>query len=143
MLVKQISVFIENTKGSLSRLTGALGDAGVDLIALSVADTADYGIIRCITADTQKGIEALKREGYTVRTTDVLAVVVPDAPGGLGKVLRILDKGNVSVEYLYSFVRTATDGALIIFRVTETDRAIAVLRENGVHMLTQEEVSKL
>ncbi|MDO4739186.1 MAG: ACT domain-containing protein [Eubacteriales bacterium] len=143
MLVKQISVFIENTRGSLSRLTGALGDAGVDLMALSVADTADYGIIRCITGDPQKGIEALKHEGYTVRTTDVLAVVVPDKPGGLAKVLRALEKGNVSVEYLYSFVRTLGNGALIIFRVTETDRAIAVLRENGIHMLTQEEVSRL
>lgn len=143
MLVKQISVFIENSRGSLSRLTGALGDAGVDLIALSVADTADYGIIRCITGDTQKGIEALRREGYTVRTTDVLAVVVPDGPGGLAQVLRALDRGNVSVEYLYSFVRTNSSDALIIFRVTETERAIAVLRENGIRMLTQEEVSKL
>ncbi len=143
MLVKQISVFIENTRGSLSRLTGALGSADVDLIALSVADTADYGIIRCITGDTQKGIDALKREGYTVRTTDVLAVVVPNGPGSLAKVLRVLEKGNVSVEYLYSCVRNVKDGALLIFRVTETERAIAVLRENGVHMLTQEEVAAL
>lgn len=143
MLVKQISVFIENTMGSLARLTGALGDAGVDLIALSVADTADYGIIRCITGDTQKGIDALRREGYSVRTTDVLVAAVPDVPGGLAQVLRALENGKVSVEYLYSFVRTNSEDALIIFRVMETERAAKVLSESGIRLLSQEEVAKL
>ena len=143
MLIRQISVFIENTRGSLSRLAGALGAAGVDLMALSVADTADYGIVRCVTGDTQRAVEALKNEGYTVRTADVLAVCVPDVTGGLANVLRILEQGGVSVEYLYPFVRSTKDSALIIFRVSDTDRAVAVLGENGVRMFTQEEVAEL
>ena len=143
MLIKQISVFIENGRGSLARLSGALGAAGVNLVALSVADTAHYGIVRCVTAQTQQAVEALKSDGYIVRTTDVLAVCVPDVAGGLANVLSILEQGNVFVEYLYPFVRSTDDGALIAVRVVDTNSAIAALTESGVRLLAQEEVAKL
>ena len=101
MFVKQISVFIENTKGSLSRLTRLLSKGGVDLIALSIADTENYGIMRCIVSDTDKGVQIMREAGYVARLTDVLAVSVPDQPGGLANVLTLLNAADVSVEYLY------------------------------------------
>lgn len=143
MPIKQISAFIENRRGSLARLTGALGATGVNIMALSVADAADYGIVRCVPGNAQRAVDALKSEGYTVRTTDVLAVCVPDAAGGLANVLHILEMGGVSVEYLYPFVRGVDGGALIAICVGDMDGAAAVLTENGVRLLTQEEVARL
>ena len=97
MFVKQISVFIENRKGRLADFTKVLGDAGVDLVALSVADTTDFGILRAIVTDTEKGVKVLRDAGYTVNITDVLAVAVPDVPGGLAKVVGVLSEKNISI----------------------------------------------
>jgi hypothetical protein len=106
MYVKQVSVFLENRKGSLTDLTRTLSDNGIDLIALSIADTEQYGILRCIMTDMEKGVKALKDAGYVVRITDVLAVCVPDRPGGLNAVLEKLTEHDISIEYVYSFVRS-------------------------------------
>ena len=143
MFVKQISVFIENTKGSLSRLTRLLSKGGVDLIALSIADTENYGIMRCIVSDTEKGLEIMKEAGYVARLTDVLAVSVPDQPGGLANVLTLLNAADVSVEYLYSFVRNSGSHALVIFRLNDNERGMRVLQESDITLLTQEEVRSL
>lgn len=106
-MVKQLSVFLENSKGRLASMTRALGDAGIDLLALSIADTTSFGILRAIVDDTDKAMAVLKEAGYTVNTTEVLAVLVPDSPGGLAGVLGLLNDAHVNVEYLYSFVRKA------------------------------------
>ena len=143
MFVKQISVFLENTKGSLARLTRLLSKGGVDLIALSIADTENYGIMRCIVSDTEKGIKIMREAGYVARLTDVLAVSVPDQPGGLAGVLALLNAAEVSVEYLYSFVRNSGTNALVIFRLNDNERGMRVLEEGDITLLTQEEVRSL
>ncbi len=143
MVVKQISVFIENTPGRLSDFTRLLGDNQIDLVSLSIADTAQYGILRCIVADYEKALRLISEAGYTARLTDVLAVSVSDTPGGLAKVLSVLNESQIGIEYLYSFVRDAGKNALIIFRVEELERAAEVLKKNGAQLLTQEEVRHL
>ena len=143
MFVKQISVFLENTKGSLSRLTRLLSKNGVDLIALSIADTEQYGIMRCIVSDTELGVKIMREAGYVARLTDVLAVSVPDQPGGLTNVLNLLNAADVSVEYLYSFVRNSGSHALVIFRLNDNERGAKVLQEGDITLLNQEEVRSL
>jgi hypothetical protein len=143
MFVKQISVFLENSKGSLVSLTRLLKEHKIDLIALSIADTEHYGILRCITTNLDQTVSALREAGYTVRLTDVLAVCVDDRPGGLNDILEMLSDENISVEYLYSFVRTSGDHAMVIFHLSDLERGYALLANSGVTMLEQEQVRKL
>lgn len=142
-MVKQLSVFLENSKGRLSRMTTLLGEAGVDLLALSIADTTDYGILRAIVNDTDKALSVLKEGGYTVNVTEVLAVLVPDVPGGLAQILRLLLETDVSVEYLYSFIHRSQENALILFKVDNVDEAATVLKANGVELLNEHEIAAL
>ena len=142
-MIKQISVFVENKKGRLSAMTKVLSDNNIDLIALSIADTTNFGILRCIVDKIQKALEVLSDAGFAANTTDVIAVKVEDKPGGLTKVLDILTAADVSVEYLYSFVKKTEDGALIIFRVDNTKKTIDVFTENNITMLTEEEIGIL
>ncbi len=143
MYVKQISVFIENTPGRLAHFTKLLGEHNIDLVSLSVADTTHFGILRGIVADYEAAVKLISENGYTVKLTDVLAVSVPDAPGGLAKVLAMLSEQDIVVEYLYSFVRNAGDHALIIFRVDKLPEAAKILTDAGVRLLSQEEVRGL
>jgi hypothetical protein len=143
MYIKQISVFLENTKGSLSRLTRLLSKAGVDLVALTIADTEQYGIMRCIVSDTELGLKIMKEAGYVARLTDVVGVSVPDQPGGLAEVLKLLNAADVAVEYLYSFVRTHGSHAMVIFRLSDNEKGIRVLQDGDIELLTQEEVRSL
>ena len=143
MYVKQISVFLENSTGSLAELTRLLGEKGIDLIALSIAHTEHYGILRAIVSDTDKAVSELKNAGYTVKLTDVLAVSVPDKPGGLSVVLEALAEENIGVNYVYSFVRSSGSHALVIFRVTDLEAAERLFRAHNVTLLTQEQVREL
>lgn len=143
MYVKQISVFIENTPGRLAHFTKLLGDNNIDLVSLSVADTTHFGILRGIVADYEKAVKLISENGYTVKLTDVLAVSVPDKPGGLADLLKALAEHDIVVEYLYSFVRNAGDHALIIFRVDKLSEAEQVLTAAGVKLLSQDEVRGL
>ena len=143
MFVKQVSIFLENTKGSLKKVTALLRDNGIDLIALSIADTRDFGILRTIVSDTDRAVDIIREAGYAAKLTDVLAVAVPDRPGGLNDVLELLDGAGIAIEYLYSFVRTSGDHALIIFRVEELERASEVLEGAGIKLLMQEQVRNL
>ena len=142
-MVKQLSVFLENSKGRLSRMTTLLGESGVDLLALSIADTTDYGILRAIVNDTDKALSVLKEGGYTVNVTEVLAVLVPDVPGGLAQILRLLLETDVSVEYLYSFIHRSQENALILFKVDNVDEAATVLKAHGVELLNEHEIAAL
>lgn len=143
MYVKQISVFIENTPGRLAAFTKLLGDNHIDLVSLSIADTTNFGILRGIVADYERAFQLIKDAGYTVKLTDVLAVAVADKPGGLAEVLTLLADNDIVLEYMYSFVRSAGDHALIIFRVDQLEKADKVLTQNGVKLLSQEEVRGL
>jgi hypothetical protein len=143
MYVKQISIFIENTPGRLADVTRVLADNKIDLVSLSIADTTNFGILRGIVADPDAAREVLAEHGYTVKVTDVLALSVPDKPGGLADILDKLAQKDIALEYMYSFVRRSGDHALIIIRVDKPDEAVRVLAEAGVKTLSQDEVRAL
>lgn len=145
MFIKQISVFLENTPGTLRELTQLLGSNGIDLMALSIADTQNFGIVRIIIADNQIDIalDALRGNGYTCRVNNVICAVVADRPLGLHDLLETIHNNGVSVEYLYSFLRATGNKALIILRLSEQDEAVKKLKEQGVTILSQEEIDKL
>lgn len=143
MKVEQISVFLENKPGALAEVTRILGETGVNIRALSLADTKDFGILRLIVNDNEKAKEVLGQKGFTVRKTEVVAVEVPDRPGGLAEIIKILAEASINVEYLYAFVQQSGENAIIIFRFDETDRAIAVLSEKKVRLLEGKKVYSL
>lgn len=142
-MIKQISVFVENKKGRLAKITEVLGEAGIDLIALSIADTTNFGIMRCIVNDPDKAIQLLKQNGFTASTTEVFVVEVTDKPSGLADVLKVLDQADISVEYLYSFVRTPNENALILFRVEDIENAVVQLKDSGVKLLEAKDVYQI
>jgi hypothetical protein len=143
MKVDQISIFLENKSGRLAEVTRTLGDAGVNIRALSLADTSEFGILRLIVNNNEKAIEVLKSKGFSVNRTEVVAVEVPDKPGGLAEILAILDKEKVNVEYLYAFLSRQGDRAIVIFRFDETDKAIESLTAHGATVLAGERVYRL
>ncbi|MGI6664418.1 MAG: ACT domain-containing protein [Christensenellaceae bacterium] len=135
MLIKQISVFLENRAGRLTELTKVLATHNIDIIAISIADTADFGILRCIVDDPAKAEEVLRANGFTASTTRVIAVELDDRPGGLSAVLEYLSEEGISIEYVYSFVRSKSDKALILFKVNDPDEALAILGKHNVNTL--------
>jgi hypothetical protein len=143
MLIKQVSVFIENRKGRLAQFAKILGDNHIDMLAISIADTTDFGILRAIVNDYEKAYKAISEAGYTVTLTEVMAIGVEDRPGGMNKVLDLLNENDISVEYVYSFCRHVDGNAFVIFRVDDTKKALDVLTKNEVRLLTQSEVTSL
>lgn len=143
MKVKQISIFLENKSGRLAQVTRVLGENGINIRALSIADTTDFGILRLIVNDPGKAYQVLKEAGFTASITDVIAVEVPDKPGGLAEVLKSLDRAGINIEYLYAFVQKASNAALVVFRVEQIDKAVKVLLENSTRILGGDEVYSL
>jgi hypothetical protein len=143
MKVEQISIFLENKSGRLAEVTGTLAKAGVNIRALSLADTADFGILRLIVNDTEKANRVMKENGFTVAKTEVIALEVPDSPGGLAGILAILDRAGINVEYMYAFVQHSGANAIIIFRFDELDKAARVLVDAGIRVLKADEVYAL
>jgi len=137
MKTKQISIFIENRSGRLAKITTALGAAGVNIRALSLADTSDFGILRLIVNQTEKTIHTLKDHGFTIMVSDVIAVAVPDIPGALGNLLSMMEHAGLNVEYMYAFVTKNQDRAVIILRFDDIDKAIETLTENDVTVLDE------
>lgn len=135
MRVEQISVFLENKAGRLFEVTRILAEAGINIRALSLADTSDFGILRLIVNDNNRAKEVLRQQGFTVGKTEVVAVEVSDQPGGLHKILEILFKANVNVEYMYAFVHQSGSNAVIIFRFDNLDEALKILAQNGVTVI--------
>jgi len=143
MRVKQVSVFLENRAGRLDEVAELLGQHDINIRALSLADTSDFGILRLIVNQPDKAFEVLRDAGFTTRFTEVVAVEIPDIPGGLGRVLRIFSQCGLNVEYLYAFVEKRGEAAVVIVRVEEIDRALGILQQKGVTLLSGEEVYKL
>ncbi len=131
MKIRQISVFLENRPGRLSVLCRTLAEAGVNLSTLTLAETGEFGLLRIITPDTDKTLQALESAGYAAATSEVVAIQVPDRPGGLASVLAALDPQKISVEYMYAFAHRTGQDAIMIFRFGNLDRAIPALQEAG------------
>ena len=143
MIIKQISVFLENKFGRLAAVTRILGEAGINIRALSIADTADFGILRLIVDKPNQAYEVLKDARFTVSETEVLAVEVKDVPGGLASVLQLMSEAKINIEYIYAFLTRASNDALIVFRVEEPNAAIKLLQEAGIKVLEEEKVYNL
>jgi hypothetical protein len=143
MKVEQISVFLENKAGRLAEVTKVLGEGGINIRALSLADTTDFGILRLIVDQYDQAREILKQHGFTVGKTEVVAIEVPDRPGGLAWVLQILSDSDVNVEYMYAFVQHSGKNAVIIFRFDNLEKAIELLQQQGVRIYSGEEVYRL
>jgi len=140
MTVEQLSVFVENKPGKLVEALEALADAEVDLRALSLADTSDFGILRVIVDKPEKALDVLSNAGFLVKSNNVLAVVIGDKPGGLASVVRILSEADVDIEYTYAFVAHSRDNAYVIIRVDNNDAAISILTKSGITLLTAKEM---
>ena len=143
MRAEQISVFLENKAGRLAEVTAILAEANVNIRALAVADTSDFGVLRLIVNDNAKAVEALKNSGFTVGKTDVVAVEVEDKPGGLHRILGILQQAEINVEYMYAFVNQSGSNAVMIFRFDNIDSAVNLLEENNVKVINGSEVYTL
>ena len=143
MNVEQISVFLENKSGRLAEVTSVLSRAGINIRALYLADTADFGILRLIVNDTDKAWHELKSHGFTVEKTRVVAIEVPDRPGGLSGILKAIKEDGINVEYMYAFVAKSGENAIVIFRFDEQERSVDVLRKAGVKLLGGEELYAL
>ena len=138
MNVKQLSVFIENKAGRVSEVTDVLGTAGVNIRGFSVSDTADYGIVRLVVNDPDKGLEVLHDAGFAVKANDVLCVELPDRPGGLAGVLKVVSDAGVNIEYVYSLI-----GTYVVINVADIERAIGLLRDRPVRLVSQEEIAQV
>lgn len=140
MPVKQVSVFLENKKGRLYEMCRALGNAGINMRALCVAETTDYGVVRLIADNPKKAVDVLRNEGFTVAETDVLAVEIPDRPGGLADVLGVLADAGINVEYLYCFVEPSGDRAIDVMRVEGVEGAMKVLEAAGINVVHGDDI---
>jgi hypothetical protein len=132
MLVKQISVFLENKSGRLADVTNVLAAAKIDIRAMSIADTTDFGILRLIVNDPEKALKVLSKEGFTVSTTNVIAVGIPDSPGGLSIILDFFNKKAIDIEYLYAFITRYEDQAAVILKIDATEKALKILQEHDI-----------
>ena len=139
-MVYQISVFLENRAGQFAEITGILADNGVDLRAISIAETADYGILRMIVDNSQKATATLMQHGYLLTMTPVLVVCVPDQSGGIAPVLATLAEGSIDIEYMYSLFTHIEGKAYIVFRVAEAEKFVSLLATHGITPSTSEEL---
>lgn len=142
MKVKQLSVFLENKPGALSRPVSALANAKLNILALSVADTQQFGILRLIVQGWETALALLEKEGFVVKVTDMVAIEVSDAPGGLASILASLEKTHVNLEYMYGFTQRQEAKGLLVFRFDDPDRAIEALQKNGINPVRTVELFK-
>ncbi|MCK8817906.1 acetolactate synthase [Natroniella sulfidigena] len=138
MFIKQLSVFLENRCGRLTEITEALGNAGVNLAALSIAETSEFGIIRMVVSDSEKGLEVLKEKNFSVSLTDVICLSTPNEAGTLAKSLRILANEGISIEYMYAF--SMGERALVVIRTEDLEETVDVLKEHDRELLKPEEL---
>ena len=131
MGIKQISVFLENTTGRLSEVTKTLANANINLRAISIADTADFGILRLIVDKNDKAVDALNAAGFTTRQTDVVAVEIEDIPGSLAKLMELFQDSQVNIEYLYASLEGQAGKAVVIFKLEDHQKGLKILSDNG------------
>lgn len=140
MALKQISIFVENKLGRLAEITTFLEENGIDIRAISISDTADYGILRLIVDNPEKAETALRDNGFTVSITNVLGVGIEDVPGGFAKAVRALSEAEISLEYAYAFVTPEKGKASVIVRVEDNDKGVDALKNAGITLLEQSDI---
>lgn len=140
MIIKQISIFVENKMGRLSAVTKILKDNNIDIRALSIADTKDFGILRIIVNNPDKACQALKSADCTVTLTEVIAIGIKDEPGGLAEATDVLQLNSISIEYMYAFISKTDNMAYVILRVNDNEKAIEILSKNNIKLLTSDEI---
>ena len=140
MSVHQISVFLENRAGQLAEITGVLAKNSIDLRAISIAETSDYGVLRMIVDDAEKATGVLLSNGYILSMTPVVVVAVPDAPGGLAPVLALLSEGNIDIEYMYSLFTHQEGKAYMVYRISDEEKFVALLKSHGITPVDADEL---
>jgi hypothetical protein len=135
MEIKQISVFLENNAGRLAEVTRVLAEAGINIRAISIADTADFGILRLIVDKSDEAVAALNAAAFTTRQTNVAAVEIEDSPGSLAGVMELFRKTSVNIEYLYASLEGKTGKAVVIFKLEDHEKGLSIIRENGLSMI--------
>ena len=143
MTLRQISVFLENKKGRLAEVTKLIAAEKINIRALSLADTTDFGVLRLIVNDPDRCFDVLKKHNFVAQQTDVIAVEVMDKPGGLQQILDVFDESGINIEYMYAFVEKKSDNAIVIFRIDQPGRAIEALEKKNISVLSAEVISKL
>ena len=143
MAVKQISIFIEYKEGRIKKAIDTLAQQNINIRALSIADTTKYGILRLIVSDNKKAIAALEDNGFVVRENEVIIIAVPDEPNGLNSTLAVFDEKGINLEYLYAFVSSKTDEAIVVMRLENMDQAIEALQDSDVSILDENDIKNL
>lgn len=143
MTVKQISVFLENKEGRIREAIELLGEANINILALSIADTSKYGILRLIVDDNLKAIQTFEKHNFIVRENEVIIVTVPDEPNGLNSTLDILNEGKINIEYIYAFSSIKIDEAVVVIKLENMEKAIELFDKHGVRILEQEDLDEL
>ncbi|MBF0503666.1 MAG: ACT domain-containing protein [Candidatus Omnitrophica bacterium] len=141
MKITQVSVFLENKKGRLFDAIRILGEKAVDIKTLTIAENKDFGVLRMIVDNPQKALEVLKSHDFVASITEIVAVEVDDHPGGLAKVLKVLDGNKINIEYMYAFVEKRADKAILVFRFDDLDKAIAVLNKNNIRVVGKKDIA--
>lgn len=143
MFIKQVSIFIANKSGKIADVISVLGNNDIDISALSIADTTDFGIVRLITSDPEKSVSVLKDFGVIVKVTEVIGVAVSDTPGGLAKALNILKENSIEIDYMYAFVGKSDKGALVVMKVNDPQKALDCFAENNVITVNASDVYRV
>ena len=143
MKLTQISVFLENRKGRLYDVGSLLGKTGINIRALTIAETESFGVLRIVVDKSDLAIQTLRKNSFVANLTDVVAIEVGDKPGGLAEILKVFADNDVNVEYMYGFVEKFSDNALLVFRFEDTDKATKILADKGVKVVTRREIEGL
>ena len=143
MAIRQLTVFVENKQGTIASVTDTLSRHDVNIRALSIAETEDFGILRLIVNDEEAAVKTLREQGCLLKITEVVGVKIGDAPGKLSAALRVLDEANVNVEYLYAFMARTEKHAYVVLRVEDNEEAESILQNAGFHLITDADVRKL
>ncbi len=140
MKIKQLSIFIENTTGRLYEICALLGSKNINIRALTIAESPEFGIVRLVVDKTDEAVSLLKSHSIITKVAEIVALEVSDKPGGLSDALKVLNDNNINIEYMYGFVEKATDNALMVFKFEDTDKAINILQKNNIKIVTAQEV---
>lgn len=143
MKITQISIFLENKKGRLFEVCSMLGKNGINIRALTIAESEGFGVMRVVVDKPQEAMNVLKNNNLAAKLTEIIAVEVDDHPGGLADILRVFNENNINVEYMYGFVEKFSDKALMVFRVEETDKATALLLKNHIKIVREDDIRNL